>query len=108
MHRQRKIAMDQINLIGVDVVVHQLLISGLKELLAGRALKIAEHFHGNRRILRTERLVWIDVREAENLCWNRSQGWNWRGSFGGRRGRYCFLAGACQIGNGSRTLMIRG
>src|SRR6201984_2896294 len=45
MHRQREIAMDQINFPRVHVVVHQQLIGRLKKLLAGRTLKITINLH---------------------------------------------------------------
>jgi hypothetical protein len=41
MHRQRKIAMNQVHLAGVHVIVDQRLIGGLEELLACGALKVA-------------------------------------------------------------------
>ena len=64
MHGQRKIAMNQINLAGGDVIVHELAIGVEKERLARWALVIAEDFHDHRRVLRAKSLVRINVGDA--------------------------------------------
>ena len=56
--------MNQIDLAGGDVIVHELPIRVEKERLARWALVIAEDFHDYRRVLRAKGLVRINVRDA--------------------------------------------
>src|SRR6267378_4846496 len=54
VYGERKIPVNQIDLATGDVIIHEPAIGGGKERLACRALKIAEDFHGDRRVLRAE------------------------------------------------------
>src|SRR5208337_3266787 len=75
MHGQGKIAMDEIDLAGVDVIVHDLLRGGGVELLARWALEVAEDFHDNWGVLGAESFGRIDVVHAVDgdggLGWSR-------------------------------------
>jgi hypothetical protein len=56
--------MHQVYFSGADVVLHDLLRGVQKELLAGRALKIAVDFDDHGSCLGAEGLGWVDVRNA--------------------------------------------
>jgi hypothetical protein len=64
MHGQGKIAMNQIDLPGGDIVVHQLPVGGHEKRFARGALKIAKYFQHNGSALRAKGFVRIDVVHA--------------------------------------------
>jgi hypothetical protein len=87
VHGKRKVAVDEIDLSGVDVIFNDALIGGGEKLFASGALKIAENFHGDRRVLGAEGLGGVDVGDAIDGDGLRGSG----GSCGvlaiGRRGK---------------------
>ena len=61
VHRQREIAVDQVDLAGADVVVHELAIGGGVQGFAGRALEVAEDFEDQRGAFGAEGFVGVDI-----------------------------------------------
>src|SRR5437867_12727226 len=61
VRREREITMNQINLSGADVVVHEQSVGGGVERPACRTLVVTELFHDHRRVFRAKGLVRIDV-----------------------------------------------
>src|SRR5712692_2390003 len=80
VHRERKIAMNQVNLAGADVIVHKLAIGGGEKGFAGRTLEVAKDFHRYWGALRTKSLVRINVGDGRRI--GLRQGWP-------RSGRRC-------------------
>src|SRR5215472_12169809 len=72
--------MQQINLSGRDVVVHEQSVGGGVEGLARRTLVVAEFFHDHRRVFRAKRFVRINVLKRQCLSYGSG------GGFGGKRG----------------------
>jgi len=59
---------DQVDLAGADILVHDLAIGGDVEGFACRALKIAEDFHGHGRAFRAEGLVGSTSERPAGAC----------------------------------------
>src|SRR5437762_2866700 len=78
VHGQREIAMNQVNLAGADVVVHEQSVCSGEERLARRTLVITELFHDHWGVFRSKRFVRIDV--LRSSC---SLGWRWRSGLRG-------------------------
>src|ERR1700730_2962633 len=85
VHRQRGITMDEVDLAGAHVVVHQRAVGRHEQSLAGRTLEIAEYFHADGGALGTKCFVRIDVGKGSGGL--RNPGWR-----GGRN--HCRTNGA--------------
>src|SRR6266704_2398668 len=75
VHRERKIAVNQENLAGADVIVHELAIGGGEQGFAGRALEVAKDLHRYWSTLRAKSLVRINVGDSRiglRQAWPRS------------------------------------